>query len=84
MKLNPGLPWQKLHSRKEGSFHQEIGLKFEETTSETVHWGIALYDVLPKNSGNLNSALNRLPYALLLLHVASSMLCESVCQQLSS
>jgi hypothetical protein len=28
MNLNPGLPWKMQHSKKEGSFHQQIGLKF--------------------------------------------------------
>jgi hypothetical protein len=29
VKLNPGLPWQKLHLQEE-SLYQQIGLKFEE------------------------------------------------------
>jgi len=40
--------------------------------------------VLPKNSGNLKRAPNRLSIALPPLDVASSMLCESVCHQLWS
>jgi hypothetical protein len=34
-KLNPGLPWQKLHSRR--LFYQQIGLKFEEESSKMLH-----------------------------------------------
>jgi len=33
-KLNPGLPWQKLHLTRRRIFYQLIGLKFEEETSE--------------------------------------------------
>jgi hypothetical protein len=36
-KLSPGLPWQKLHLTKKESFYQQIGLKFEEETSEMLH-----------------------------------------------
>ena len=36
VKLNPGLPWQKLHLQEEESFYQQIGLKFEEETSEVL------------------------------------------------
>jgi hypothetical protein len=32
VKLNPGLPWQKLHT-----FYQQFGLKFEEETNEMLH-----------------------------------------------
>jgi len=34
VKINPGLPWQKLHLTRRGIFYQQIGLKFEEETSE--------------------------------------------------
>ena len=34
VKLNPGLPLQKLHLTREESFYQQIGLKFEEELSE--------------------------------------------------
>jgi hypothetical protein len=34
VELNPGLPWQKLHSTGRRIFYQQIGLKFEEETSE--------------------------------------------------
>jgi len=37
VKLNPGLLWQKLHSTKEDSFYQQMGLKFEEETSKMLH-----------------------------------------------
>jgi len=32
VKLNPGLPWQ-----EEGSFHQQIGLRFKEETGKVLH-----------------------------------------------
>ena len=36
-KLNPGLPWHKLHlTRRRIFFYQQIGLKFEEETSEVL------------------------------------------------
>jgi len=41
-----------------------------------------IYVVLSENSGHLNRAPERLSYALPPLDVASSVLCESVCQQL--
>jgi hypothetical protein len=42
VKLNPGFPWQKQYStKKEGSFHFQICLKFKDKTS-TVVWNIAL------------------------------------------
>ena len=34
VKLNPGLSWQKLHLTRRRIFCQQIGLKFEEETSE--------------------------------------------------
>jgi hypothetical protein len=37
VKLNPGLPWQKLHSTSRRNFYQQIGPKFEEETSEMPH-----------------------------------------------
>jgi len=37
VKLNPGLPWQKLHSARRGHFYQQIGLKFEEETNKMLH-----------------------------------------------
>jgi len=37
VKLNPGLPWQKLHQKEEDSFYQQIGLKFEEETIKMLH-----------------------------------------------
>jgi hypothetical protein len=37
VKLNPGLPWQKLHLAKRILFYQQIGLKFEEETSKMLH-----------------------------------------------
>jgi hypothetical protein len=36
VKLNPGLPWQKLNLTRR-SFYQQIALKFEEETSEMLH-----------------------------------------------
>ena len=35
-KLNPGLPWQKQHSTRR-IFHQKIGHKFKEETSELLY-----------------------------------------------
>jgi hypothetical protein len=37
VKLNPGLPWQKLHSTRRRTFYQRIVLKFEEETREMLH-----------------------------------------------
>jgi hypothetical protein len=37
VKLSPGLPWQKGIQQEEDSFHQQIGLKFKEETSEMLH-----------------------------------------------
>jgi hypothetical protein len=37
VKLNPGLPWQKLHLTRRRFFYQQFGLKFEEETSEMLH-----------------------------------------------
>jgi hypothetical protein len=38
VKLNQGLPWQKLHStRRRLFFYQQMGLKFEEGTSKILH-----------------------------------------------
>jgi len=37
VKLNPGLPWKKLHSTEENSFYQHIGLNVEEETSKMLH-----------------------------------------------
>jgi hypothetical protein len=34
LKLYPGLPRQKQHSRGDDSFHQQIGLKFKEEASK--------------------------------------------------
>jgi hypothetical protein len=34
LKLNPGFSWQKQHSTREDSFHQQIWLKFKEETSK--------------------------------------------------
>ena len=39
MKLNPGLPWQKLHLTRRRICYQQIGLKFEEETSEMLPFG---------------------------------------------
>ena len=40
VKLNPGLPWQKLHlTIKKNLFPSKIGLKFEEETSEMLRLG---------------------------------------------
>ena len=36
MKLNPGLSWQSCILQEEESFYQQIGLKFEEETSEVL------------------------------------------------
>ena len=36
VKLNPGLPWQKLHLTRRRIFSQQIELKFEEETSEVL------------------------------------------------
>ena len=37
VKLNPGLPWQKLIQQEEDSFFQQIGPKSEEETSKMLH-----------------------------------------------
>ena len=37
VKLNPGLPWQKLLQQEEDSFYQKIGLIFEGETSKMLH-----------------------------------------------
>ena len=37
VKLNLGLPWQKLHLTRRSHFYWHIGLKFEEETSKTLH-----------------------------------------------
>jgi hypothetical protein len=37
VKLNPGLSWQKQHSKRRNSFYQQIGLKFEEETSKMLY-----------------------------------------------
>jgi len=34
VKLNPGLPWPKLHSTSRRLFYQQNGLKFEEETNK--------------------------------------------------
>jgi len=34
VKVNPGLPWQTLHSTRRRLFSQHTGLKFEEETSK--------------------------------------------------
>ena len=39
--LNPGLPWQKLHSTR-SFFHQRIGLKCKKDTSKVLHWKYTL------------------------------------------
>jgi hypothetical protein len=36
MRLNPGLPWQKQHSTRDDSFHQQIGLKLKEENSKVL------------------------------------------------
>jgi len=36
VKLNLGLPWQKRHLTRRRTFYQQIGLKFEEETSEVL------------------------------------------------
>ena len=38
MKLNPGIPWQSNIQQEEGYFHEQIGLKFKEETSEILHF----------------------------------------------
>jgi len=38
-KLNAGLPWKRQHSTEEGSFNQQIGIKFEDETSKVLHLG---------------------------------------------
>jgi hypothetical protein len=38
VKLNPGLPWQSCIQQEEETFYQQIGLKFEEETSEILHF----------------------------------------------
>jgi hypothetical protein len=36
--IESGLPWEKQHStRRQGFFHQQIGLKFKEETSKVLH-----------------------------------------------
>jgi len=37
VKLNPGFPWQKLHSQEEDSFYQQTRLKFEGETNKMLH-----------------------------------------------
>jgi hypothetical protein len=37
VKLNPGLPWQKLHSTTRRNFLQANWISFEEETSEVLH-----------------------------------------------
>ena len=37
VKLNPGLPWQKLNLTRRGIFYYYIGLKIEEETSKMLH-----------------------------------------------
>jgi hypothetical protein len=37
VKLNPGLPWQKLLLTRRRNFLPPNGLKFEEETSEMLH-----------------------------------------------
>jgi hypothetical protein len=37
VKLNPGLPWQESRLTRREFFYQQIGLKFEEETSEMLH-----------------------------------------------
>jgi hypothetical protein len=37
VKLNPGLPWQKLNLTRRRIFLPAIGLKFEKETSEMLH-----------------------------------------------
>jgi hypothetical protein len=37
VKLNPGLPWQKLNLTRRRIFFQQVGLKFEEESSEMLH-----------------------------------------------
>jgi len=38
LKLNPALPWQMQLQQEEGSFHQQIGLRFEEVNSKMLHF----------------------------------------------
>jgi len=59
VKLNPGLPWQSCIQQEEGSFYQQIGLKFEEETSKMLHlehgvtWDFFRYTfVMPKFQDN--------------------------------
>jgi hypothetical protein len=37
MKLNSGFPWQSSIQQEHGSFHQQIGLKFQEETIRVLH-----------------------------------------------
>jgi hypothetical protein len=37
VKLNPGLPWQKLRSARTRLFYQKNGIEFEEETSKMLH-----------------------------------------------
>ena len=37
VKLNPGLPWQKMHLARRRLFLPAIGLKFEEETIKMLH-----------------------------------------------
>jgi len=37
VKLNLGLPWQKLHSARRRLFYQQIELNFEEETNKMLH-----------------------------------------------
>jgi hypothetical protein len=37
LKLNAGLSWQKQHTTRDDSFHQQIGLKFKEESWEVLH-----------------------------------------------
>jgi len=43
MKLNPGLPWQKLHSTRRGLFTSILGLKLRKKLVKCYIWSIALY-----------------------------------------
>jgi hypothetical protein len=36
-KLRPGLPWQKQHSTRKDSLHQQIRLRAKEGISEVLH-----------------------------------------------
>jgi hypothetical protein len=43
VKLSPGLPWQRHHSKRRKPFHQQTGLKFKEEKATCYIWSISFY-----------------------------------------